>query len=68
MQVFGVCLCLVILFIVLTPGFILNVPAKHEEKQIIPMIASFGNFQNPTQTIVHAVVFALAAGVLCNSC
>jgi len=68
MKVQGVCVCLVVLFIVLAPGFILNVPAKPEETQIIPMVASFGNFQNPVQTIVHAVVFAVAAGLLCKSC
>ena len=68
MKLPSVCLCLVLLFVLLAPGFVLNVPATAEDQAIIPGLVGFAGFRNLPQTLVHAVLFGLLAGVVCKQC
>tara|TARA_B100001250_G_C19682218_1_gene736364 strand:- start:3 stop:212 length:210 start_codon:yes stop_codon:yes gene_type:complete len=68
MQLPSLCLCLVLLFIVLSPGFVLNVPPTAEDRKIIPGLVGFAGFKNLTQTLVHAVIFGVLAGLVCSRC
>ncbi len=68
MKVVNGCLCLVVLFIVLAPGFALNVPSRPEDTQIIPGLVGFAGFGNTVQTVVHAVIFGVLAMFVCKAC
>ena len=68
MKVVNSCLCLVVLFVLLAPGFVLNVPSRPGDSPIIPGLMGFAGFKKPVQTVVHALLFGVLAMFVCKAC
>ena len=63
-----VCLCVlisVVLFIILAPGFIINIPADPSDQHHLGAFASYADFYSWRQTLVHGAVFGVIMIIVC---
>jgi hypothetical protein len=62
------CICVfaaVILFIILSPGFLINIPADPSDADRLGNFASYAEFYSWRQTLVHAGIFGIILIIVC---